>query len=424
MLNKLLHQIRKFDMLKPGEEVACAVSGGADSMALLWAMYLLREKLEIKLSAVHFNHQLRAEESDRDEAFVRAFCDRFEIPLYCGCAQVTAGKKGLEAAARDARYAYFETLPCKVATAHTANDNAETVLMHLVRGTGLKGLGAIAPVNGRRIRPMLTVTRDEAVALLREYHIDWVEDSSNHTDAFLRNRLRHHVMPLLEKENPRIAENLSAMAMELREDAQALESMSGEELPQVSVLRSLPPAVRSRLLASFLTGCGVREPERNHIGLLEDIVFSENPSAKAMFPGGITVCRNYDRLEFWKAGQPIEPLEIRHPGVTAVPACGAQIRCTVSNETIHEGNRFTVFPRGKIYLRSKVSGDTIRLQGGTKSLKKLFIDHKIPAQKRLEIPVLADEDGIIWVLGFGPNLNRLEPGMEICWEPAGPGEEK
>ena len=124
MLNKLLKMIRRYDMIAPGDSVVCAVSGGADSMALLWSMYLLREKLGIRLSAAHFNHKLRGAESDRDEAFVREFCDGYQIPCFVGSDAVVPGKKGLEAAARDARYAFLNTLPGKIATAHTCDDNA------------------------------------------------------------------------------------------------------------------------------------------------------------------------------------------------------------------------------------------------------------------------------------------------------------
>ena len=160
MLSKLLIMIRRYEMVQPGDTVVCAVSGGADSVALLWGMYLLKEKLQISLQAAHFNHHLRGAESDRDQAFVKDFCDRFDIPLTVGSGQVVPGEKGLEAAAREARYGFLEQLPGKIATAHTADDNAETVLMHLVRGTGLKGLGGIAPVRGKLIRPMLQVTRE------------------------------------------------------------------------------------------------------------------------------------------------------------------------------------------------------------------------------------------------------------------------
>ena len=147
MLNKLLAFIRQQNLIEPGDSVTVAFSGGPDSVALLFALYLLKEKLGIHLSAAHFNHLYRGEEGYRDENHVREFCERFEIPLTVGRGEVIVGKKGLEAAARDARYAFLRGLPGKIATAHTADDNAETVLLHLVRGTGLKGLGGIPPVN-------------------------------------------------------------------------------------------------------------------------------------------------------------------------------------------------------------------------------------------------------------------------------------
>ena len=159
MRNKLLRMIRQYDMIMPGDTVVCAVSGGADSVALLFAMYLLKDKLDIRLEAAHFNHHLRGEESDGDEAFVREFCGRYDIPLHVGSEEVRSGKKGLEAAARDARYAFLRSLDGKISTAHTADDNAETVIMRMIRGTGLKGLGAIVPVSGNVIRLMLLINR-------------------------------------------------------------------------------------------------------------------------------------------------------------------------------------------------------------------------------------------------------------------------
>lgn len=184
MRNKLLRMIRQYDMIMPGDTVVCAVSGGADSVALLFAMYLLRDKLDIRLEAAHFNHHLRGEESDGDEAFVREFCGRYDIPLHVGSAEVRPGKKGLEAAARDARYAFLRSLNGKIATAHTADDNAETVIMRMIRGTGLKGLGAIAPVSGNVIRPMLLINRQEVEKFLLAWGLPHREDSSNASDAF------------------------------------------------------------------------------------------------------------------------------------------------------------------------------------------------------------------------------------------------
>ena len=395
MLNKLENFQRRYQMIEAGDHIICAVSGGADSMALLWAMYLLKEKLGIQLSAAHFNHHLRGAESDRDEAFVRDFCDGYGINLYLGSAEVTPDKKGLEAAARDARYAFLRTLPGKIATAHTADDNAETVLMHLVRGTGLKGLGGITPVRGSIIRPMLGITRAEVEDFLSEYHVGHITDSSNETDTFLRNRIRHHVMPRLTGENPRLAENLSAMALRLRQDEEVLSNLASACPISVATLRLEMPAVRMRVLEQFLKNCGVREPEAQHIALAEALVFSDNPSARGNFPGGITIGRNYDTLE-------IIPAE-------AAPALS--LTCSPASEIINTADVFTVVSVGEVYIRTRRSGDTIRLSGGTKSIKKLFIDRKIPAAQRSSVPIVCDDAGIIGIPGIGVNLDRAATAL-------------
>jgi len=405
MQNKLLAFLKEQNMVQPGDTVICAVSGGADSVAMLFAFYLLKEKLAIRLEAAHFNHHLRGEESDRDEAFVRSFCDRYDIPLHLGGGQIIPGKKGLEAAARDARYAFLRTLDGKIATAHTADDNAETVLMHLIRGTGLKGLGGIAPVQGNIIRPMLRLTRAEVEAFNAEWCLSHVEDSSNETDAFLRNRIRHHVMPLLKAENPKLAENLSQMALHLREDEILLSSQANfDTLPPVESLKAMPKALRTRALDAFLKQSGVPELEDSHIALAEALVFSENPSAKGYFPGGITIRRSYDRLEpQTEVGIP-EETQLFCPGETEFGSY--RIVCSAATQIINTPDTFTVVPRGTITIRSRLSGDTIRLRGGSKSVKKLFIDRKIPAVQRLHIPVICDEAGILGVCSLGTNMDR------------------
>lgn len=408
MIDALKEQLRQ--QTKPGDDVVCAVSGGADSMALLWGLYLLKEDLDISLSAAHFNHRLRGAESDADQEFVREFCQRFDIPLHIGSGDVKAGKKGLEAAAREARYAFLHTLPGKIATAHTADDNAETVLMHLVRGTGLKGLGGIAPVNGRLIRPMLNITRQQVEAFLAEYHIAHIEDSSNATDDFLRNRIRHSVMPLLQAENPRLAENMSKMAQRLREDEQALAQLADyADLPSVTQLKQLSGAVRSRMLERFLKENGVREPEAQHIALAESLVFSPKPSAWAEFPGGVRVGRNYDRLEILSQDAPLQSLDLPENGVLEIP--GYRIAVSPATEIRNTQHIFTVQPQEKLIVRCRLSGDEIKLPGGTKSVKKLFIDRKIPAQQRLQIPVIADETGLLGVYGIGVDQTRMATAL-------------
>lgn len=403
MLNKLSAALREGGLVQPGDKVVCAVSGGADSVALLFGMYLLREKLQIDLSAAHFNHHLRGAESDGDEAFVRDFCNGYGIPLHLGSAHVQPGKKGLESAAREARYAFLRRLPGKIATAHTADDNAETVLMHLLRGTGLKGLGGIAPVNGSIIRPMLGITRQEVEAFLEEYHLPHREDSSNSGDDFLRNRLRHHVMPLLQRENPSVSLSVSAAAQRLRQDEDYLQSQLEPQLPPVSRLRQLHPALQYRYLERFLKENGVKEPEQIHITAALELVDSPKPSARMDFPGGVVIGRDYDRLTVLGMQQAPQAAEITPSGETLLPQWGIRIRCSPE-----PNGGFGCCPTGKLLVRSRQSGDSIRLPGGTKSIKKLMIDRKLSAHLRNSVPILADEQGILWAGQFGVNLSRFE----------------
>lgn len=407
MLNKLRAFLKEQALLSPGDKVIAAVSGGADSVAMLFALYLLRDELGIILEAAHFNHHLRGAESDRDEAFVTDFCGRYCIPLHLGSGRIVSGKKGLEAAARDARYAFLRSLPGKVATAHTADDNAETVLMRLIRGTGLKGLGAIAPVSGNVIRPMLTVTRDDVEAFLEEYALPHVEDSSNAEDDFLRNRIRHGILPLMRAENPRIGENLSAMALLLRQDEACLQAMIPEEqMPDVSRLKAMEPALRRRTLERFLKAQGVREPEQIHILQAEQLLYHWSPSASMQFPGGVTIGRQYDCLVRLECAPELPETRLSVPGETCIG--GKRFVSEYATDLEERPGSVLVCPVGALIVRSRRSGDTMRLPGGTRSLKKMYIDRKIPASQRAAVPVLADDRGVLAVFGIGTDI-RFHP---------------
>ena len=410
MENKILAAIRRYHMVKPGERVICAVSGGADSMALLWSFWMLREKLGIAVEAAHFNHQLCGEESDRDEQFVRDFCAFHEIPLHVGSFPVSPGTKGLAAAARDARYRFLRSLPGTIATAHTADDNAETVLMHLIRGTGLRGLGGITPKTDRMIRPMLDVSREEVEAYLKENWISHVEDSSTGSDAFFRNRVRQNLVPLLRQENPSILGNLSAMAQRLREEEETLHGMSELVDPtDVVSLRKAPACLRRRALERLLTESGFPEPNASHIAQAEALVFAKRPSAFAAFPGGVILRREYDRLIAARDTSDLGTVPLPGNGSVELPELGLRVTASPDTGAPDTGTAFTVRPAGPMVLRSRRSGDAIALPGGTKSVKKLFIDRKIPAARRLQIPIVADEQGILGIYGIGADARRSGP---------------
>ena len=406
MLNKMLSALRRYEMVQPGDTVICAVSGGADSMALLWGMWLLKEKLGISLEAAHYNHNLRGEESKRDEDFVRGFCDFHDIPLHQGSGTVVSGKKGLEAAAREARYGFLCSLGGVIATAHTADDNAETVLMHLLRGSGLRGLGGITPKGEGLIRPMLDVTRAEVEEFLAEHWVKFITDSSNETDDFLRNRLRHHVMPLLKNENPSLATGLSSLAQRLRQDEALLSELASRLDPgDVNALRAAPSPLRRRALEGMLQSNGFREPSASHLAQAEALVFSDRPSAFAAF-GGLKLCREYDRLTVRRETGALEPVPLAPGDRLTLPACGLAVRCDRAEEPFTGPDSFTVAPIGTMVVRGRMAGDGLTLPGGTKSLKKRFIDRKIPAHRRPLVPVIADEAGILGVYGFGPDEKR------------------
>ena len=217
MMNKVLNFILSHNMLCNGDSVLAAVSGGADSVCMLHLLTELAPELNITVYAAHFNHMLRGNEADRDEAFVLNMCKKMGIFCFCGRENVANYAKShslnVEEAARILRYEFLQktasTLDsAKIATAHNADDNAETVILNLTRGTGLAGLRGIPPVRENIVRPILCLTRERVEQYLNDRRIEYVTDSTNLEDIYTRNNIRHNVMPVLKTLNPRFSENL------------------------------------------------------------------------------------------------------------------------------------------------------------------------------------------------------------------------
>ena len=425
MRDKVLLWCRSEHLFPTGAHVACAVSGGADSMAMLWCLYTLQRELSIKVSAVHFNHNLRGAESERDEQFVRAFCEARGIPLTVGSAAITVCGKSVEEAAREKRYAFFETQPCDVlATAHTADDNVETVLQHLLRGTGLRGLCGIPPRRGRYVRPLLSVSRRQVLAFLQAEGISWVEDATNAEDEFQRNRLRHHVLPLLREETPELAAQVASLTQILRAEdafldgqAERLLAEAGdrrgnmtEELFRCRTILAAPSVLQSRALRVLLRRYLPCDVSRKHIEAMQLLLASSSPSAQLSLPGGLLAQRRYDCFTILQElPGDFVPVRLNLSGETRIEALGLRVTCTyVENFKKNANTPFTFaikydkIGESILSIRPRKTGDTITLNSGhSVTLKKLFIDRKFPRAERGRIPILATEDAVVAVLGVG-----------------------
>ena len=424
MLNKVASLCRSEGLIAPGDTVTVALSGGADSMALLWCLYLLKEKLDFSLKAAHFHHGLRAE-SDEEEQFVRAFCEGYGIPLTVGHVHVVSRGKGLEAAAREDRYRSLLQAAGegKLATAHTLSDNAETLLIRLTRGTSLRGLGGIPLTRGTIIRPLLTTSRAQVEAFLAEWSIPHREDQSNGENTFLRNRVRHDLLPKFVEENPDFLQNTYELTRSLRlEDdllsrlsAQGLEACRAGEGLSVPGLLAQHPALRRRILAAFLVERGLTEPQNFQIDQAEALLLSRKPGARFRCAGGLTLSRVYDRLE--AVGEPSfpKPIPLVGEGDAFFGDHWAVSWKKVMNSVGFQNNPFTFRLRCGIMaleglcLRPRQTGDRLRLTGGTKSLSRRMVDQKIPKHLRDQIPVLAWEDGVIAVAQLGCDPQWLAP---------------
>ena len=440
LLKKVEEFCLEYDMLPPDGTVIAAVSGGADSMCLLDVLRRLSGRHGFKLLACHFDHRLRGEESTGDAAFVAEYCRRVDIECLMGggdVADYAAGKGcGVEEAARHLRYAFFEDCikqigGALVATAHNADDNAETFIMNIMRGAGGRGLCAIPPVRGAYIRPLLPATREEIERYLCEHDIPHREDSTNALDDVLRNRIRHHVAPQLRALCPGWSENVLTASALARQDEQCLDNMARDFVEQhcgggyipIKPFSALHKAVASRVVRNMVA----TSISRQHVDAVLTLAASADPSAAVDLPG-VRVRREYDRLVFGAAPPAgFEPRELSCGVDVSIPELGKRFLLSEQAPGGAIYNSFTTYlfkkseVCGIINVRPRKSGDTLKLRGcGTKSLKKLFIERKIPAVMRDSIPVIADDAGVLAVVGIGADVRAAavagDEAYRLIWE--------
>lgn len=467
--SRVLNTLRHYEMVRPGDRVGVACSGGADSTALLHVLIELRRELGITLSVLHFNHQLRGAQADADERFVRDLASTFELDFFPGSADVRAEarwhKENVEAAGRRLRRDFFRRVveggrATKIAVAHTADDQAETVLAHLMRGTGLTGLAGIHPVSGTVIRPLLDVRRAELRTFLQERKQDWREDASNSDRTRMRARIRHGLLPVLEAEfSPQIVERLSSLASlagteeavwsamtesqfvkDVRKSERGLElDVAGLQLPEwFAPLVSYPKAAReaTAALAQRLVRRIFRELQGDAFGItsqhVESVIhLAENKSSgrRVEFPHGIRVERQFDRLHFWlESGAPNEET------CTVASAYEFDVDLSANSgevvEVLTAGRRFCLkvidwpAPESEtkgseqaldfaqlclpLVLRSWRPGDAYRPAGRKRShkLKELFQGERISLHERRDWPVLTSGGRVVWARRF--------PGAADC----------
>ena len=413
--------------LQPGDHVVCALSGGGDSVALLHCLRSIREELGFTLSAAHFNHCLRGAESDGDEAFVRQLCRDWNIPLAVGRGDPrTLTGKSPEEAARILRYEFLLAQDGVITTAHHADDQMETVLLNLLRGTGLKGLCGMPVRSGRLLRPMLEVPKEAVEAYLEAHSLACRFDSSNGEDDALRNRIRHHILPFFRAENPNFPAVFGRMTALLQQDEAWLEAQTVELLRNSAEkngyncvkLRNSPVNLRSRAIRQLLP---ISKPSMAHVEEVEKLLADTTGSASIDLPGGVTAIREYEILRFTKTeSKSFAPMALRPgetvqlPGLTATMDGPCVCRTGTDDKTVFAIKASGELPPA-ITLRPRQTGDSLRLPGGTKTLKKLMIDRKIPAAQRELLPVLADDRGVIAVYGLGCDTARKALPGELAW---------
>ncbi len=398
------------------KRVVVALSGGADSMALLNVLYTLKDEYAVTLEACHVNHGIRGESADRDEAFVTAECEKLGIKLHLLHADVPSLAKerglGLEECGRQVRYDFFSSLgDCIIATAHTLSDRCETLILNETRGTSLKGLCSIPAVRGNVIRPLIDCTREEIEAYCAENNINFVTDETNLDPTYSRNRIRLNVIPELKKINPSFEKAVSRLIASANEDEDYFEALTKETVLKAKkengfdadLIKNQHPSVRKRMLVSILKQYTGITPELVHLKLVEQIL----DGGTAEIIGNTVVTVKNSVLTVNPKKEDMAEWQADFSSLCAKLPFGT-VKAEIFNKNelppkhiVH--NKVLDYDRivGQCVIRNRRAGDKIRLAGSscTKTLKKLFNEKHLEGRNNRLI--LADDLGILWIEGIG-----------------------
>lgn len=420
MICKVEKTIEKFSMLKSGQTVAVGVSGGADSVCLLHVLSKIRAKYDIVVKAVHINHNIRGTEAKRDEDFVRDFCKKIGVEFILFSRDIPALSKELsmseEECGRKVRYECFASVEADViATAHTLSDSAETVLFNLARGSGIKGLGGIAPVRGNIIRPLIELTRQDIEQYCFENELDFVTDSTNLSDDYTRNKIRHNVIPVLRGINPGFEKNIGRLSSCAREDehfltkcaCELLEKSKMQEGWSLENFSRADVAVKKRALLKILSDNMNKEPESKHVQLCMEALETKKSVEIAK---DLYICFDGDIISLRKKCK-------ENAAAWSVSVCLGENTAfnggTLKTEIIekHENQKYDTMrfidadelDLFRLTVRSRNEADKFSdiRRKNTKTLKKLFYEKHIPKEKRNDIAVLSHDNTVVWVEGFG-----------------------
>ena len=438
---QVLAYIRQHRMLRAGECVLIGVSGGLDSVVLLSVLLHMREALGIRVHIAHLNHQFRGAEAERDAEFVRRLAGELAVECTIESVDIPAfmreAKLSPQDAARQCRYRFFRALAEKlgaekIATAHHADDQAETVLLGLLRGVGLHGLGGIHPVlDGQIIRPLLSSSREQIEGFARQRNLPYVTDSSNHSRKYLRNAIRLDLLPLLQQQfTPAILTRLTSYAQIFQEDAFFIDKIASRRYTQIcreqeggigfeldAFQRQEATIQRELVYKAFEELCGNRyRLETVHVRDVLALFAQKHGEKTLSLPDGIVARRSYShgRLERRHDASSIEAETLLHvPGTTQFGNLVLETEVLEMQEM--EANRLHLSAEQDPYcqyfdyeklsfplqLRFRRPGDRFQPLGmqGKKRLKKFFIDRKVPRHKRHIIPIIVDTEGIVWVAG-------------------------